>query len=150
VKPVARQFLTAVRDKTGIAAVELALVLPVLCAALLGIMDGWSYVSNSLAMRSGVKTAANLLLAGGANDSATQAAALASWQNKPADAAVTVSRTYKCGTTVVASSSTMCAGSKWPSIYVQIQASGTWIPPFTFGPFPDNTAMRHQQVVRVR
>ena len=137
------------RDRAGIAAVELALVMPVLCAALLGVVDGWSYVSSSLAMRAGVKTAANLVMAGGADDSATQAAALASWEHKPADAAVTVNRIYQCGTTVV-TSTTICSGPKAPSVFVQIQASGTWIPPFTFGPYPDNTAIGHLQVVRVR
>jgi len=137
------------RDRTGIAAVELALVMPVLCAALLGVVDGWSYVTNSLAMRAGVKTAANLLLAGSSDDTAIQAAALASWENKPSDAQVIISRIYQCGTTVV-DASTLCSGPKAPSVYVQIQASGTWIPPFTFGPFPNNTAIGHQQVVRVR
>ncbi|TIV95936.1 MAG: pilus assembly protein, partial [Mesorhizobium sp.] len=52
------------RDRSGAAAVEFALVLPVLCVALLGTVDGWSYVTNSLSMRAGVKTAANLVLAG--------------------------------------------------------------------------------------
>ncbi|MBZ9986640.1 pilus assembly protein [Mesorhizobium sp. BH1-1-5] len=137
------------RDRGGIAAVELALVMPVLCAALLGVLDGWSYVTSSLAMRAGVKTAANLVMAGGTDDNATQAAALASWEQKPADAAVTVSRTYQCGTTVV-TSTTICSGPKVPTVFVQIQASGTWVPPFTFGPYPDNTAMGHLQVVRVR
>ena len=67
---------------SGSAAVEFALVLPVLCTALFGIADGWSYVSSSLAMRAGVKTAANLLLVGASDDNAIQAAALASWQRK--------------------------------------------------------------------
>ncbi|PBB35369.1 pilus assembly protein TadE [Mesorhizobium sp. WSM3879] len=137
------------KNRSGSAAVEFALVLPVLCVALFGIADGWSYVTNSMAMRAGVKTAANLLLAGGGDDTAVQAAALASWEKKPSDAAITVTRTYKCGTTVVTQSTT-CAGSKVPSIYVQIQASGTWVPPFTFGVFPGNSALGHQQVVRVR
>ena len=148
-KPVASQLFTAIRDRTGIAAVELALVLPVLCATLLGIMDGWSYVASSLSMRAGVKTAANFVMAGSADDSATQTVALASWENKPSDAQVTISRIYKCGTTVV-DASTLCSGPKAPSVYVQIQASGTWVPPFTFGPYPDNTTIGHVQVVRVR
>ena len=135
-------------DRTGIAAVELALVMPVLCATLLGILDGWSYVTNSLAMRAGVKTAANLVMAGG-DDNATQAAALASWEQKPADAAVTVTRSYKCGTTAV-TSTTICSGPKMPTVFVQIQASGTWKPPFTFGPYPNNTVIGHVQVIRVR
>ena len=135
-------------DRTGIAAVELALVMPVLCATLLGVLDGWSYVTNSLAMRAGVKTAANLVMAGG-DDNATQAAALASWEQKPADAAVTVTRSYKCGTAVV-TSTTICSGPKMPTVFVQIQASGTWKPPFTFGPYPNNTVIGHVQVIRVR
>ncbi|AZO06484.1 MULTISPECIES: TadE/TadG family type IV pilus assembly protein [unclassified Mesorhizobium] len=138
------------RDRSGAAAVEFALVLPVLCVALLGTVDGWSYVTNSLSMRAGVKTAANLVLAGSGDDSSTRAAALASWEKKPTDAAVTVNRVYKCGTIVVASASTMCGGSKVPTIFVEIQASGTWSPPFAFGPFPHDTAMGHQQVIRVR
>ncbi|MBZ9821327.1 TadE/TadG family type IV pilus assembly protein [Mesorhizobium sp. CA4] len=148
-KSAARRFMPAIRDEAGIAAVELALVLPVLCAALLGIMDGWSYVTGSLSMRAGVKTAANLVMAGSADDSAIQAAALASWENKPSDAQVAISRIYQCGTTIV-DASTLCSGSKAPSVYVQIQASGTWIPPFTFGPYPDNTALGLLQVIRVR
>ena len=148
-KSAARRFILAIRDGTGIAAVELALVLPVLCAALLGTMDGWSYVTSSLAMRAGVKTAANLVMAGSTDDTAIQAAALASWENKPSDAQVAISRIYQCGTTVV-TSTTICSGPKVPSVFVQIQASGTWIPPFTFGPYPDNTTLGHLQVVRVR
>jgi len=145
-EPLAIRFR---KNRSGAAAVEFALVLPVLCTALFGIADGWSYVTSSLNMRASVKTAANLLLAGSSDDSATQSAALASWYNKPADAAVTVNRTYKCGTTVV-DAATPCTGSDLRTIYVQIQASGTWVPPFTFGPFPNNTAIGHQQVVRVR
>jgi Flp pilus assembly protein TadG len=149
VKLAVRRLILAIGDEAGIAAVEFALVLPVLCATLLGIMDGWSYVTSSLAMRAGVKTAANLVMAGSADDAATQAAALASWENKPSDAQIAISRIYQCGTTIVGAS-TLCSGPKAPSVYVQIQASGTWIPPFTFGPFPDNTALGHLQVVRVR
>ncbi|MDG4855110.1 MULTISPECIES: TadE/TadG family type IV pilus assembly protein [unclassified Mesorhizobium] len=141
------------KNRCGAAAVEFALVLPVLVAVLFGVADGWSYVTNSLAMRAGVKTAANLVLAGATDESATQtiqSIALASWEKKPDDAAVIVSRKYMCGATEVASSSTPCAGSSIPSIYIYIQASGTWTPPFTFGVFPGNSALSHQQVVRVR
>ncbi|TKB24063.1 MAG: pilus assembly protein, partial [Mesorhizobium sp.] len=33
------------RNDSGVAAVEFALVLPILCLVLLGIIDGWSFVS---------------------------------------------------------------------------------------------------------
>ncbi|TIN64085.1 MAG: pilus assembly protein, partial [Mesorhizobium sp.] len=74
-----------VGDDSGVAAVEFAMVLPILCLVLLGILDGWSYVTSSLSMRAGVKTAANLVMSGSTDDAATQALAIASWENRPED-----------------------------------------------------------------
>ncbi|WP_352674237.1 TadE/TadG family type IV pilus assembly protein [Mesorhizobium sp. M0254] len=138
--------LRIVRDKSGIAAVEFAMLLPVLCLVCLGIADGWSYVTSYLQMRAGVKTAANLVMAGASNDTGTQAVALSSWNDKPEDAAVVLVRSYLCGATVV-DETTICGGKK---IFVQITATGTWVPPFNFGVFPDPRAISHQEVIRVR
>ena len=137
------------RDKAGVAAVEFAMVLPFLCVALLGIADGWSYMTNSMSMRAGVKTAANLVMGGSTNDTATQAVAISSWEKRPADGQVTLSRIYKCGTTVVGAA-TLCSGPKVPSVFVQIQASATWTPPFTFGVFSAPSVIGHLEVIRVR
>ncbi|WP_192181057.1 TadE/TadG family type IV pilus assembly protein [Mesorhizobium amorphae] len=137
------------RNQSGVAAVEFALVLPILCFVLLGIIDGWSFVSHSLSMRAGVKTAANLLMAGAANDTATQAIALSSWDRHPEDAQVTMVREYMCGSTLVDSTS-LCAGPKVPMILVRIQATATWVPPFAFGSFLEPRTISHQEVIRVR
>jgi Flp pilus assembly protein TadG len=137
------------QDRSGAAAVEFAMVLPILCVVLLGIIDGWSFVTSSLSMRAGVKTAANLLMEGAANDTATQAIALSSWNNPPADAQVTIVRQYVCGSTAVGST-TLCGGTKAPAILVQITATATWTPPFSFGAFSTSQAIGHQEVIRVR
>lgn len=148
-----KRALRIVRDKAGMAAVEFAMVLPILCLVCFGIADGWSYVTSYLQMRAGVKTAANLVMAGAGSDAAkdtgTQAVALSSWDNKPDDAAVVLVRSYLCGTTVV-NATTICGGTKLPTVFVQITATGTWVPPFNFGVFPDPRAISHQQVIRVR
>jgi Flp pilus assembly protein TadG len=148
-----KRTLRIVRDKSGIAAVEFAMVVPVLLLVCFGIADGWSYVTTYLQMRAGVKTAANLVMAGAGSDAAkdtgTQAVALSSWNNKPDDAAVVLVRSYMCGTTVV-DETTVCGGTKLPTMFVQITATGTWVPPFNFGVFPDPRAISHQQVIRVR
>ncbi|MGX9142840.1 TadE/TadG family type IV pilus assembly protein [Mesorhizobium sp. 128a] len=128
---------------------EFAMLLPVLCLVCFGIADGWSYVTSYLQMRAGVKTAANLVMAGASNDTGTQAVALSSWNDKPGDAAVVLVRSYLCGTTVV-NATTICAGAKLPTVFVQITATGTWVPPFNFGVFPDPRALSHQEVIRVR
>ncbi|WP_027146824.1 TadE/TadG family type IV pilus assembly protein [Mesorhizobium sp. WSM3626] len=148
-KRVAHRLIPAIREDAGAAAVEFAMVLPILCVVLLGIADGWSYVTSSLSMRAGVKTAANMVLAGSADDSATRAAALANWERMPGDGQVTLSRIYKCGTTVV-DASTLCSGPKAPSVFVQIDASATWTPPFTFGVFSAPSTIGHQELIRVR
>jgi hypothetical protein len=54
-----------------------------------------------------------------------------------------------CGTTVV-DASTLCSGPKAPSVYVQIQASATWVPPIAFGVFSASTTIGHVEVIRVR
>ena len=144
-----RRPMPMLRDDAGVAAVEFAMVLPFLCVALLGIADGWSYMTNSMSMRAGVKTAANLIMAGSTNDTATQAVAISSWEKRPTDGQVTLSRIYMCGTTVV-NASTLCSGPKVPSVYVQIQASATWTPPFTFGVFSGSSVIGHSEVIRVR
>jgi Flp pilus assembly protein TadG len=144
-----RRPIRIFRSDSGIAAVEFALVVPILCLVLLGIIDGWSFVSSSLSMRAGVKTAANLLMAGAADDAGTQAVALSSWENHPDDAQVTLTRNHMCGATVV-DATALCAGPKVSSIFVDIQATATWSPPFSFGVFSFSRALAHQQVIRVR
>ncbi|MER9595117.1 MULTISPECIES: TadE/TadG family type IV pilus assembly protein [unclassified Mesorhizobium] len=135
------------RSDSGIAAVEFALVVPILCLVLLAIIDGWSFVSSALSMRAGVKTAANLVMQGAVNDAATQAVALSSWENRPDDAQVTLSRKYMCGN-IVADPSILCDTLKVPSVFVVIQATATWSAPFSFGEF--TRGLNHQQVIRVR
>ncbi|MER9865637.1 pilus assembly protein [Mesorhizobium sp. M0136] len=137
------------RSDSGAAAVEFALIVPILCLVLLGIIDGWSFVSNALSMRAGVKTAANLVMQGAAEDATIQAVALSGWENHPGDAQVTLSRKHMCGTTVV-DPSVLCDSLKAPAVFVEIQATATWSPPFSFGAFSLSRALTHQQVIRVR
>ncbi|MER8879144.1 MULTISPECIES: TadE/TadG family type IV pilus assembly protein [unclassified Mesorhizobium] len=134
---------------SGIASVEFALVVPILCLVLLAIIDGWSFVSGALSMRAGVKTAANLVMQGAADDAATQTVALSSWENHPDDAQVTLSRKHMCGITVV-DPSVLCDGLKASAVFVEIQATATWSPPFSFGEFSLSRELSHKQVIRVR
>jgi Flp pilus assembly protein TadG len=147
---VERRSVRIFQSDSGVAAVEFALVVPILCLVLLGIIDGWSFVSSSLSMRAGVKTAANLVMAGATDDAATQAVALSSWENRPEGAHVTLGRIYTCGSTVVDASSLCNGGTKAPSVFVEIEATATWYPPFIFGAFSLSREVGHQEVIRVR
>lgn len=136
-------------DEAGNSAVEFALLAPVLALVCLGLIDGWSIASFTLYMRAGVGSAANLYLQGAGDDSAVRALVLQNWQSRPDDAAVTIARAYKCGTTAV-TSITLCTGSKAPAVYITIQATGTWVAPFEIDLLRTGQAMTHQQVIRVR
>ncbi|TIS54198.1 TadE/TadG family type IV pilus assembly protein [Mesorhizobium sp.] len=144
-----RRAARVFRSESGAAAVEFALVVPILCVVLLGVIDGWSFVTSSLSMRAGVKTAANLVLAGATDDAATQAVALSSWEHRPEGAQVTLTRRHMCGSTVVDASS-LCGGTKASSIFVEITATASWSPPFLFGVFSVSRDIGHQEVIRVR
>ncbi|RWN01216.1 MAG: pilus assembly protein [Mesorhizobium sp.] len=145
-----RRPVRTFRSDSGVAAVEFALVVPILCLVLLGVINGWSFVSSSLSMRAGIKTAANLVMQGAVNDAATQAVALSSWENHPEGAQVTLGRKYMCGSTVVDASSLCNGGTKAPSVFVEIKATATWSPPFIFGAFSLSREIGHQEVIRVR
>jgi Flp pilus assembly protein TadG len=138
------------RNDSGVAAVEFALIVPILCLVVFGIIDSWSFVSSSLSMRASVKTAANLVMEGATDDGATQAVALSSWENHPEGAQVTLGRKYMCGSTVVDASSLCNGGTKAPSVFVEIKATATWSPPFIFGAFSLSREIGHQEVIRVR
>jgi Flp pilus assembly protein TadG len=138
----------AIRADAGIAALEFALLTPLLLVLILGIADGWSLASTVLSMRAGVNTAANAYMQGLTDDASARAIALQSWRNQPGDAAVTLTRTYTCGNIVV-TETTLCSG-KAPSIFLHIAASATWAPPFDVDFLPISKTVTHEQVIRVR
>lgn len=136
-------------SESGVAAIEFALIAPVLCLLSLGIIDGWSLASSALSMRAGVKTAANMVMQGAADDAAIERVALASWDSRPDDAQVLLNRRYMCGNSVV-TSSMLCEGSKAPSVFVSIHAQATWTAPYDLDIYPVSRELRHEQVIRVR
>ena len=139
-------------EKSAVAATEFAILVPILALVLLGIVDSWSLASSAIAMRAGVSAAANYLIQGGSVDTTARSLALSAWQNRPSDAAVTVQRVCSCAATVVDCSIAMlCTGdSKPPSIFVHVQATGTWTGPYTTDFMPVTLQLSREQVVRVR
>ncbi|MBB3234498.1 TadE/TadG family type IV pilus assembly protein [Phyllobacterium endophyticum] len=135
--------------ESGVAAIEFALIAPILCLLSLGIIDGWSLASSALSMRAGVKTAANMVMQGASDDAAIERVALASWDSRPADAQVLLTRIYMCGDSVV-TSSMLCEGSKTPSILIRIQAQAMWTAPYDLDIYPVSRELSHEQVIRVR
>jgi Flp pilus assembly protein TadG len=138
-----------VGDVTATAAIQMAILLPVMIAGFLSMTDMWSLLSTNIDMRAGVNAAANLAMQGEADTTMLQAAALDGWSNPPSDAAVAVDRSCSCSGMAVACT-TLCSGQKAPQILVTIKATGTWNAPFSVSALPIQEVVANQQVIRVR
>jgi Flp pilus assembly protein TadG len=137
-----RLILKAGRCRAGGAAMEAALVAPVLAGLFILATEGGLLATASSNMRAAVDTGAKMAMAGSKDTEAMRSTVLASWQKKPADATATVTRICQCGTVVNAC--TPCDGSRPPDIYYQVRAQGTHDSPV----FP--AKLVHQETIRVR
>jgi len=135
-----RAFL---RNDKGAAAVEFAVIVPVLAAILVGLMVAWEPATAMLQMRAAVHAGATYVRQGGTNDTHTRSVVISSWEDKPASSSVSVSRQCLCGQTVSACT-TICADQTPPSVYVTVAATSS-NPEFAFG-----QSLSSSEVVRVR
>jgi len=131
------------RDQRGAAAIEFALVLPMLLALVLLGFEGWLRISEVAQMRSALQTGARYYQSGGADDTAAVALIQQAWGHAPADMSVVASRACACGGTGSACSD-QCAGSTLPAAYVTLTASGSYTN------LMDNVSLAESSVVRVR
>lgn len=136
-------------DTRGTAAIQMAILIPVLVFGGFGMVDTWSLISNAINMRAGVNAAVKLAMQGETDDTALQSVALAGWAGRPSDAAVNVGQSCQCSGLVVACTS-LCYGSKAPDILISIKASGTWKAPFQVQGIAIQRDMVNEQVLRVR
>jgi len=118
-----KRLFRALRDERGVAAVEFALIVPILASLIVLGIDGWTRINQVSQMRSAVQTGARYYQAGGADDNAAAQLALASWNNAPAGATVTTARSCTCGG-AGASCSSLCANQALPQAYVTLTATG--------------------------
>jgi len=112
-------------DRSGLAALEFALIAPLLSAILLLGADTWLNVSQHEDMRTALQSGARYYQSGGADDPTAQLVAQNAWRARPADGTVSVARSCTCGTTPD-DCATLCAGNNPPSVFLTLTAQGTY------------------------
>lgn len=131
------------RDRSGLAAVEMALLAPFLAVLALLSFEVWQASGRSADMRTALQTGAEYYMNGGSNDVAARDLALSSWRARPAGAEVSVSRTCACGETAHSCTS-LCPDSSPPAALVILQGAAS-TPNVMF-----NRSIADERVVRVR
>ena len=130
------------RDTSGAAAVEFAIVAPVLALLLVGLVQGWFDVKARTDAQSAMQAGIRYYLQGGTDDTVARQFALAAWPSKPADGDVDVNRNCSCNGAVVLCTAT--CNSQPPAVTVSVAAR------YRFNSFIGADDVLYDQSVRIR
>ena len=112
------------RDRRGVAAVEFALVLPVLAGIVVLLPDASDAAIGALNMDAGVRAGVQYAMNGGTDLSAAKTIATQNWSYMPSGATLNVTQSCTCsGAGSVCGQ--LCADGSNPEIYVTVAAAAT-------------------------
>ena len=112
------------RDRSGNAAVEFALIAPILVALLIGVIDLGKIAYDRSDMLAATRAGAQYLMAGGSDMTRAESVIRNAWTEMPQDGAVSVSRICECAGTASACDQP-CPDMSVPFAYVSVEVSGT-------------------------
>lgn len=108
----------------GVSAVEFALVAPVLCVAVLGLVEFGSVVFDRTDMQTANRAGVQYVINGGNNLEQARQIVWDSWTTRPDDGDVTVTQFCLCGEAANMCTEP-CADMSIPESYIQIETTGT-------------------------
>lgn len=111
-------------DRRGAAAVELAIIAPVLAGLVLVSLEIWQAGAAQQKAAAALDVAADYYMNGGLDDAAAVQAALDGWLDRPEDGSVTSQRSGRCGAEPAALDA-VCANGRSAAIYVSMEATGS-------------------------
>jgi Flp pilus assembly protein TadG len=107
----------------GVAAIEFAMVLPILTAIVVSVPDLSQAAIGVIQMENAARASVQYAMGGGTDMTAAQAVGMQTWTAKPSDAQLTASEACLCG----ASAGTCgqpCADGSNPQTYFTVVATG--------------------------
>lgn len=118
-----RAILQLVRDTRGAAAVEMAIVAPVIAGLALVSAEVWMMALDKQRAATALDAAVDYYLGGGVSDSEAAQVAMDAWEDPPSGAEVVHARSGRCGAAEVQLDS-LCPGGAASASYVTLTASG--------------------------
>jgi len=140
---VARTLRRLSAAAAGAAAVEFALIIPVLAAMAVGVMQYGGLVLAYQQMHNGIASGAVYVMRGGSDATAIHDITVGGWPHRPSDGVVVVVQACSCAG-VSASCTTLCVDGTYPKHFTTISATGTYTGPFA------TQSMAATQVVRTQ
>lgn len=120
------QFLrTFFKLNDGNAAVEFAVIAPLLAGVLLSGFAGWDAAQRRQDLGAALDLGTAYYLGGGTDDSDAKSRTMSGWDNAPGSANVTISRLCKCGS-VTTTCNSLCVADRPPATHVVISASADY------------------------
>lgn len=116
-----RTFLS---NRRGNAAVEFAIIAPILAGLFLTSYGIWEASSRGRDMNSALDAGAAYYMNGGSDDAAAKLTLQSAWRNRPADASINLDHSCMCQTVPLACTS-LCADNSSPGDYVDMKLSAT-------------------------
>lgn len=112
-------------DRRGIAAVEFALVAPILIFVIIGINDVAQLITKQNDMHSGVSAAAEYIMRGGSDLPTAQTIGLSAWPSHSSSATMSAAKVCYCGS-ASGDCATLCPDQSVPTAYVTIAANDSY------------------------
>jgi len=120
-----RLFVTGLGDRRGIAAVEFALIAPILIFVAIGVNDLAQLTTKQNDMHSGVSAAAEYIMRGGSDLPTAQSIGLSAWPSHSTSASVTAAKMCYSGP-VSGDCTSLCSDQSVPTAYITIAASDSY------------------------
>jgi len=111
------------RDLHGAAAIEFAIIVPVLVVIVLMIADASNVAVGGAHMETAIRSSVQYAMNGGTDMAQAQAVGLQAWQGKPSNASLSVSSVCKCGSGSGICGQ-ICGDGSLPQTFVTAVASG--------------------------
>jgi Flp pilus assembly protein TadG len=115
-----RRFALELR---GAAAIEFAIIVPVLAVIVLMISDASNVAVGGSRMESALRSSVQYVMNGGVDMAQAQAVGLQAWQGKPSNATLSVSSVCKCGSGAGICGQ-ICSDGSLPQTFVTATATG--------------------------
>ena len=122
---VAQKVRRFVSESGGAAAVEFALIVPVLAGLVVAIDDVSKIAVGTAAMQTASRAAIQYAMAGGTDMTAARTLGMQAWDQKPSDASMTVVQACLCAT-VVSDCNSPCPDNSVPTKFVTVDVQGTY------------------------